>query len=230
MHANVHQSKNHPAGQAGNTTAHSHLIAPDDAGPAAVQVGGNEVLIGQGLYGLVTPPIIERLSEDQFVVVWSEYADASQTQTLIRAQVFSSSGVAEGAAFTVNTSPHSGTPVISVAAYDQGPGWEPKFVVVWVDDSEGVEPSSFLHVDPSTIRSQVFNASGQAIGGEVLISTEAVAGQLSPEVTVAPNGRYYVTWVDYTADEDRTDDSAVRTDIRLGSFSFGISGGATPRR
>ncbi|MBJ7901613.1 MAG: hypothetical protein GC158_17230 [Cyanobacteria bacterium RI_101] len=94
-----------------------------------------------------------------------------------------------GSTILVNTSTPSGnggTP--SIGAFVDG-----RFVVAWSDSSE-----SGGDISSGAIRAQFFNANGTRLGSEFLVNTTTINNQLDPSVAVLKNGRFVVTWTDFS--------------------------------
>ncbi|MFN4091723.1 MAG: calcium-binding protein, partial [Brevundimonas sp.] len=196
--------------QAGETSPVASMPQPSDT--LALISGGGEIAVDNDAPAAVLPPIIVRLAGGGFALIWADYSSATApATTIIEARIYNAAGVAQGAAFTVNTSVHSGTPQISAVALTNG-----GFAVSWVDDSEGAEPSAVFRGDPATVRSQAFNASGTRVGAEQAVSSVDAAMQTTCRVIGLDNGGYAVVWTDWTADETRTNDVANgRSDIGI---------------
>lgn len=75
-----------------------------------------------------------------------------------------------------------------------------KYMVIWVGSviqpvvpTGGTIAPAYANAD---IRAQIFNADGTPSGGEFIVNTTTVGGQLRPEVTQLSNGNVLVTWHD----------------------------------
>ena len=80
------------------------------------------------------------------------------------------------------------------------------FVVVWEDSSQTGGDTSF-----DAIRGQVYDALGNAVGGEILINTSTTSFQELPAVTALDGGGFVVVWQDFSTTEADTEAGAVRT-------------------
>jgi Ca2+-binding RTX toxin-like protein len=100
------------------------------------------------------------------------------------AQIYSASGVRQGAAFQLSTNewPQYG---VSVDALDNG-----GFVATWTDGSGGPDPDTL-----STLAQQ-FNASGVKVGPEVRVPQLDRGDQYAQDVAGLHNGLFVAVWVD----------------------------------
>ena len=91
-----------------------------------------------------------------------------------------------GTEFRVNSTT-SGDQAFPSVTYLGGGG----FVVTWRDDNPDAGDSS-----GSSIKAQIYDSSGNPVGGELLINSTYPASQEDPAVTATANGGFVVTWVD----------------------------------
>jgi len=167
---------------------------------------------------------ITALADGRFVVAWSDVsATGGDTSSVaIRAQVFDAGGSKAGAEFLVNTTV-AGTQVEpSITALADG-----RFVVAWTDQSAtGGDTSA------SAVRAQVFNANGSKAGAEFLVNTTVVGSQSQSSITALADGRFVVSWSDFSAKGGDTSGLAIRAQIidpRVGVLEV-ISGTDTQPR
>lgn len=152
---------------------------------------GHEFLVNTTTASHQCEPAVTGLADGRFVVAWT---DASQTDGdtsswAVRAQVFNADGTASGAEFLVNTTSANAQYAPTIAALSGG-----GFVVVWTDESRSIGDRS-----GSAIRAQVFNADGSTLGAEFRVNTSIFQAQLAPAITALTDGRFVVTWVDYSS-------------------------------
>ncbi len=121
-----------------------------------------------------------------YVVVWSSLING---QANILGQMYKSSGVQIGGQFIVNTAPSTSwnTPVVAMDAAGD-------FVVVWSGQATGAALS-----DISDIYGRAYNANGQALTSEFLISqfvsgVQTAGVQSEPSVAMSPDGTFIVAW------------------------------------
>ena len=85
-----------------------------------------------------------------------------------------------------------------------------RFVVCWTDISAtGGDTSNYA------VRAQVFGADGTVIGGEFLVNTATGGSQSEPAITALADGRFVVTWTDYS----QTNGDAVGTAVQAQVFN-----------
>jgi Ca2+-binding RTX toxin-like protein len=153
---------------------------------------GAEFLVNMTTAGAQTTPYAAQLANGSIVIAWS---DASATGgdssgTAIRARVYSASGVSNEILVNTTTLYNQLTPVVTALA-------DGRFVVVWGDTSEGTGSTGTF--DPADIRGQVFDSSGNKIGGEFLVNSETQGFQGQGSLGIAgvaanPQGGFVVTW------------------------------------
>ncbi|HEX9931755.1 MAG TPA: calcium-binding protein [Allosphingosinicella sp.] len=142
--------------------------------------------------GFIVTADVTGLSGGGFVVTWDEMNGGG---SVLRAQIFTASGVAVGSAFPVGGSTVPWQEQPSIAALPDG-----GFVISWreneVDSRDDAEGAG-----PATVKAQRYDASGQALGSEVLVaiaSRYAVAG----DVAATADGGFVVTWDDASGEPD----------------------------
>jgi hypothetical protein len=91
-----------------------------------------------------------------------------------------------GAEFQVNTYTTGDQRRVAIAAQPDG-----KFMVVWDSVGDGNQLGVF---------SQVYDASGAAIGGQQQVNTHTIGAQWTPAVAALGNGGFVVVWDDVLAD------------------------------
>ena len=121
-----------------------------------------------------------RLNDGRSILVYNGPSQVAAS-TEITAQIFDASGNALGDRFIVNTFLNANQTSPDVAALSDG-----GFVVTWVSRTQdGYGEGVFA---------QRFDASGQRIGGEIQISSDAPYDQNDPHVTGQPGGGFAVAW------------------------------------
>ncbi len=175
---------------------------------------GGEFTVNSTTYGYQSQTVMAALDKGRFVVAW--YDDGSSDwdgQSDIRAQIFDRNGQKIGTEFVVNTTISGGQAHPSIDALADG-----RFIVSWTDFSQ-----TGADKDTSSVRGQIFEADGTAVGAELTLNTTTRFGQSSPLVTGLPDGRFVVIWSDGSWSKDDTDGSAVRGQVFLAD---GIKSGA----
>ncbi|WP_284164501.1 calcium-binding protein [Frigidibacter sp. SD6-1] len=160
-----------------------------------------EMVVNSTATNLQIAPAIAELTDGSFVISWT---DSSQTGSdtsgqAVRAQHFTSGGVATGSELTVNSTTASDQAESSVTALSGG-----RFLVVWTDNSQTAGDT-----DSGAIRGQVFNSDGSPSGAELLINTTTLGNQFNPSV-VALGGGFVVTWTDGSGTGTDTSGSSIR--------------------
>ena len=117
-------------------------------------------------------PSVAALPDGGWLIVWD---DAGGTGG-IAGQRYSPDGTETGEEFLVSTE-NAGTQIVSVVAVLEGGG----FVVAWQDSSgQGGDASS------GAIKARLYDATGSAIGGELLVNGNTLGNQYGPVVTAIP--------------------------------------------
>jgi uncharacterized protein YheU (UPF0270 family) len=133
-------------------------------------------------------PEVSVLANGDFVVVWEDASGLGGDATggALKAQVFHANGSKVGTEFLVNTTTQGTQDGASITALANG-----GFVVAWEDNS-GVGGDS----SDSSVKAQLFDASGHKVGGEFLVNTVTSGFQGGASVTSLKNGGFVVTWED----------------------------------
>ena len=71
------------------------------------------------------------------------------------------------------------------------------FVVTWEDHSAGVGGATG-DTSSAAVKAQVFDASGAAVGSEILVNTATTNYQGTAQIAALPDGGFVVTWEDYS--------------------------------
>ena len=137
------------------------------------EVARDSIIIGGQKVGVA--------ADGSFLAVWSggEPAGDDTSNTSVQGRLYDSSGQA-GNTFQVNSFTTGFQRAASLDVDSTG-----RFVVVWESD-DGVE---------ERIRGQRYEASGNPLGGEFVIF-DGGGDQSEPQVRVAPDDGFVVTWVD----------------------------------
>lgn len=189
----VHQSGN--VAPAGNKSSSSHpqtqvvlqYIGPDQA--AVPQALSAEAQVNSYITGNQARAAVAMDADGDFVVVWSsEGSSGSDTSSAsVQAQLYDSSGVAQGGQFQVNTFTTGPQGDVAVAMDADG-----DFVVVWTS------PGSLgTDNDISAILGQRYMSDGSPSGGEFQVNTWITDGQRYPSVAMDTDGDFVVVWQSY---------------------------------
>ena len=166
---------------------------------------GSEFLVNTETPGFQGRPTIASLTNGGFVVTWFDdsrtLGDSSESS--IKAQVFDANGLQVGNEFLVNTQTAGGQFAPTVTGLASG-----GFTIVWEDNSGTLGDSSF-----SSIKAQVFDATGVKVGGEFRVNTQTTNLQLEPIVAGLSNGGFVVTWQDCSGTLGDNDRNSVKAQL-----------------
>lgn len=157
----------------------------DSAGTAI----GGELQVNTFTTGYQGNPDVALDDAGNFLVVW-ESIDQDGSLGGIYGQRFDGDGNPAGSEFRVNTTTASDQNDPVAAAHNNG------FIVVWED--EGFDGGS------ETVVLQALDASGGALGSEVQVNTYTPGNQEDPNVAVAADGTFAISWE--STDQDGSDD------------------------
>ena len=117
--------------------------------------------------------------------------------------MFNADGSLSGSEFLVNTTTTIFQVEPAITALADG-----RFVVSWTDTSQtGGDISSYA------IRAQVFNADGSLSGSEFLVNTTTTGDQSNPAITALADGRFVVSWQDFSQTGGDISGYAIRAQI-----------------
>ncbi|SDB03770.1 calcium-binding protein [Bauldia litoralis] len=125
---------------------------------------------------------VTALSGGGFVAVWADDEGDGAGDPGIRARIYDNSGVALGAAFTVNTSTTGNQNEPDITALADG-----GFVIVWDDDNT------------DQVRGQRYDAAGNKVGTEFLAGT---GNPTDPTVAQLGDGRFIVPFEEQVGDDN----------------------------
>jgi hypothetical protein len=133
-------------------------------------------------------PTVTKLASGNFVVVWDDNSQqgGDPDMSSVRGQMFASSGAPIGGEFLINTATVKNQSDSKVASLSTG-----GFVVTWTDYSaQGGDDHA-----PS-IKSQMFDATGNRVGGEILVNSTTAGAQQNPHVSGLADGGFVAVWTD----------------------------------
>ncbi|MFK8332984.1 beta strand repeat-containing protein [Pseudomonas sp. BJa5] len=183
-----------------------------DASGTAV---GGEVRVNTVTANNQYSPSVVGLADGSYVVSWaSEGQDGSGIG--VYAQRYSAGGVAVGGEVQVNSTSLGNQMDPTVGALNDG-----GYVVSWLFNGQ----------DGSTgIYAQRYDASGAAVGGEVLLSNSSPGSQGHPVVAGLSNGGYVLSWMAYGRDGSDSgiyaqhfdvNGTALGSEVRVNSTTLG---------
>jgi hypothetical protein len=85
---------------------------------------------------------------------------------------------------------------------------EGRFVVTWRDQSATLGDAS-----STAIHAQIFNADGSRAGAEFLVNTATNASQEDPAITALADGKFVVSWSDFSQVGGDNDNWAVQAQV-----------------
>lgn len=146
---------------------------------AGSKVGG-EILVNTATAADQIDPSVTALAKGSFVITWTDSsATGGDTNGLaVKGQVFSTSGAKTGGEFLVETQTAGDQFQSAVAGLANG-----TFAVSWVDGSAG----------SSSVKVQLFSASGAKLGGEILAGSAGVP-HAQPAIVALDDGGFAVGW------------------------------------
>lgn len=166
---------------------------------------GGEFRVNTNTSGAQGNPSITGLANGGFVATWQDgggtLGDASSFA--VKAQVFDAGGEKIGGEFLVNTGKANAQLNSSITALADG-----GFVIVWEDLSLTLGDAS-----GSSIKAQVFDASGHKVGGEFLVNTYTEYGQQVPTITALADGGFVVSWQDQSGTLGDSSGTAIKAQV-----------------
>lgn len=126
-------------------------------------------------------PSIAGLASGGFVATWT---DGSQTggddSDAVKAQLFDATGAQVGGEFLVNSTTRSLQFAPNVVGLLNG-----GFVIAWIDKG---------FTSDFNIRTQIYDAAGMRVGGEVVVNSGGTGSQLSPVIAALASGGFVIAW------------------------------------
>ena len=162
---------------------------------------GGEFLVNTTTENFQFGPSVTALPDGRFVVAWTNETDSYYEGFDVMAQVFNSDGTKSGPEFLVNTDLLGDQRDPNVTSLADG-----RFVVTWTSN----DPNA---ADPLAVKGQVFNADGTKSGMEFQVNTTTSGTQENAKVTGLADGRFVVTWQDYSVSGGDTSGHAVRGQV-----------------
>jgi hypothetical protein len=135
-------------------------------------------------------PVITALPDGRFAIAWTDdsRSGGDVSSLAIRAAVFNPDGSAAKREFLVNSTSAGPQLDPTITALADG-----RFVVAWADFSgSGSDPSL------GAIRARVFAADFTPLGDDFVVNTTTNNYQGQPSLAALPDGRFVVTWEDFS--------------------------------
>jgi Ca2+-binding RTX toxin-like protein len=156
---------------------------------SGARVGG-EFLVNTNTANAQDTPVVASLTGGGFVISWhdSSLIGGDNSKDAVKAQIYDGSGNKVGSEFLVNTQTVSNQQQETITGLDNG-----GFVIAWADASNrGGDPDNY------GIKMQIYDASGNKVGGETLVNSTTAGAQIAPNVTALVTGGFMVSWADYS--------------------------------
>ena len=154
-----------------------------------------EISVNTETTGEQLAPSIEALDGGGFVVTWQSDNGLTDQDGRsgfdIKARIYNASGEAVGDDFVVNTGYSGEQTAVSVAGLVGG-----GFVVTWESDEDQVDTSS------SSIKAQIFDASGNPVEDEFLVNTATNGPQKVPSIVTLAGGGFVIVWQSWDGGAD----------------------------
>ncbi|WP_424971012.1 Ig-like domain-containing protein [Dinoroseobacter sp. S76] len=139
---------------------------------------GDEFLVNTTVTNSQSDASVAGLTDGGFVIVWDD-----NTIDSIRLSRFDANGVETISELQVATDQSGSQFEPHVTALSNG-----GYVVTWTSNGSGGDGNS------NAVKAQVYNAAGNAVGGEILINEFTDGAQDSSRVAALDNGRFAVVW------------------------------------
>jgi serralysin len=130
---------------------------------------------------------IAELADGKFVVTWTNAGDD------VYARILAADGTPFSGEFRVNTSDTFEQTLGKITALQNG-----GFVIAWEDHSMVGAAGQFGGTAQIDVRAQYFDASGAAVGGEILVNSTTAQKQADHRLITLDNGNVLVAWNDYS--------------------------------
>ncbi|THD82251.1 calcium-binding protein [Aliigemmobacter aestuarii] len=163
----------------------------NDGTPVASQFRVNTTTAGQQVRAQAA-----QLENGNIVVTWLD----TTTFDLV-GRIITTNGTPVTDEFAINTTTFGSQLGVKVTALQDG-----HFMAVWGDD--GVGDGS-----DGAVRGQIFSATGQKVGGEVILNSITTGTQNNPSVATLSDGRVMVVWMDQSNTAPDTSVTAIRGKI-----------------
>ncbi|KAA5539094.1 DUF4347 domain-containing protein [Roseiconus nitratireducens] len=159
---------------------------------------GSAVRINDSTSGSQDASSIAISDSGDIVITWTDYTKSGGADVMY--QRYDSAGNATSGRLVAN-SELEGVQQFSDVAMDA----DGNFIIVWESFDQDASSSWGIY-------GQRFDASGNTLGGEFLVNSNTAGHQWIPEVAMADDGSFVVTWEDSAADGDGTGVFARRFD------------------
>ncbi|HYC49361.1 MAG TPA: tandem-95 repeat protein [Burkholderiales bacterium] len=143
--------------------------------------GGPDFQLNTSITGVPGMPAVAGLADGRFVAAWNFTPDNGTTFD-VRARLFNADGTPASGEFIVSSPGHGGGGAAQVAALSNG-----GFTVTWSSNDGG-------DGNGSLVRARLFDADGNAIGGDFVVESTTAGNQDAVSVTTLTDGRLLYSW------------------------------------
>ncbi len=166
-------------------------------------------------------------ADGSFVVVWQSFGSGGDDSDglSVQAQRFAADGTTAGGELQVNSYTTGGQFVPAVAHQPDG-----GFVAAWESFGSAGDDN-----DSASIQARRFAADGTATGAQFQVNTVTTDRQRFPEVAVAPDGDFIISWVTMAADAGdvaarrfASDGTAVGAEFQVNTYTTSFQGITEP--
>lgn len=176
--------------------------------------GGSELLVNTSKANDQHQASMTAISGNRYAMTWTDASGQGDSSSNgIKGQLYDTAGNKIGGEFRVNTQTLNSQDNSSIAGLASG-----GFVVAWTDSSAlGGDTSG------SGIKAQRFDASGVAVGSELLVNESTLNAQNAPMVSGLASGGFVVTWTDASGQGGDSSGSSIKAQL-YGSTGAVIGG------
>jgi Ca2+-binding RTX toxin-like protein len=160
-----------------------------------VPIGG-EFLVNVGTAGRQDSAEVSALSNGGFVITWDDLPSTDQF-----GRIYDAGGQAVSGAIRLNTNLTATQSSGEVIGLNNG-----NFLVVWRSTDTTADG------DSNALKAQIFDPTGNMVGGEFRINTAGLGSQITPAITVLSNGNFVVAWQSGDATQDGSS-SAIKAQL-----------------
>jgi hypothetical protein len=139
--------------------------------------------------GAQSAPSVTTLTDGGYIVVWTDKSGQSGDAdgSSIKAQIFDANSNRVGTEFLVNTTITADQDNAKVVQLTNG-----NVLIAWEDFSKVSDGTT-----GTDVRGQIFTASGQKVGGELVLNNLTWLSQYDIEIAPRTDGGFNVVWVDH---------------------------------
>ncbi|MGR3321927.1 MAG: Ig-like domain-containing protein [Pseudooceanicola sp.] len=168
-------------------------VIPEDDAPRPVF--GSDFEVNTFFASTQHQPVVAALPDGGWVVMWESYSQDSFSANNygIIGQRYDANGAPVGPEFLVNTQTAGSQQQVDVEGFEAGAN-AGGFVAVWYDGSNPTD---------GYVRAQLFDATSQKAGGEIMVPANTFSTQDSPQVETFADGSFAVVWRNYVDNTDR---------------------------